>query len=272
MTINVSLIRSSERAHYIMQLASYFSELTDLPGVRFAYTHRLKDIWYNQAYDIEWHSKDIIPLKSIIEEYCSKRDRLPCIYLTPAVKPADLGKRLEEIGYGKFEEETWMFYDFKENSKPYIMPTEISVVEVKSAKEFEMFAGVYRKGLPGPEVEKYIQAVADGLRYIPPLVNIWYFVAKYSDEPAGMLSLLTVGEYAGIYAVATIEKFRGKGVCKALTLHAGRVAERAGSKHMFLQTVVGGDSEIVFRKLGYETLYVREGYTTKDVIAKLQHG
>jgi GNAT superfamily N-acetyltransferase len=272
MNINNTLIRESERSHYIMQLSSYFSELTDLPGVRFSYTHLFTDIWYNQAYDINWNSEDFDQLIRTIEGYCKNRDRLPCIYLTPASKPDKIQEFLKERDYDKFENEAWMFYDFAENKKPYAMPKEITINEVQSDKDLEVFSEVYRQGLPGPEVEKYIQATIDGLRNKPPLVDIRYFVASYEGEPASMLSLLKIGHYAGIYAVATVEKFQQKGMARALNRHAATLAKDMGAKYMFLQTVVGEDSETVFKKLGYQTWYEREGFTTKEVISSLEHG
>jgi len=272
MNISNSLIRESERAHYIMQLSSYFSELTDLPGVRFAFTHLFTDIWYNQAYDINWSADKFDQLISTVEDYCKRRDRFPCLYLTPASKPDEIRDILKARGYDKFEDEAWMFYDFEENKKPYSMPKEISISEVSSDKDLEIFAEVYRQGLPGPEVEKYIQATIDGFHNKPPLVDIRYFVAFYEREPASMLSFLKVEQYVGIYAVATIGKFQKKGLARALNRHAAGLAENMGAKYMFIQTVVGEDSETGFNKLGYKTWYVRDGFTTKDVISSLEHG
>lgn len=265
-------IRQCERAHYLMQLASYFSELTDMPGVRFAYTDKLKDIWYNQAYDITVSDKDVDKLVKIIENYLASRDRLPCIYLSPATRPNKLSKLLEAYEYGQFESEAWMFYNYEENAKPYKKPSQITIQEIKNDKDLDVFSDVYRLGLPGPEVEHYVQAVVDGYKYPPALVDISYFVAHYNDKPAGMISLLKIGEFVGVYAVATIEEYQGKGIGKSLIRHVGELSERAGCKYVFLQTVVGETGEAVFQKLGYETLFVRDGYTTKSVIAQLQHG
>jgi len=272
MRIPNRLIRETERAHYLMQLSSYFSELIDRPGVRFAYTFRFTDIWYNQAYDIEWDPNQMDELLLVIEKFLSSKDRLPCIYVTPAVKPEDIGGLLEERGYGKFETEAWMFYDFEWNKKPAMDAEGISITEVKSDKELEIFSEVYRKGLPGPEVELYIDSVVDGMRFKPPMVDMWYFIANFNGEPAGMASLLKIGEFAGLYAVATIEQFQNKGICRSLCRFIGEFAAQNNANHLFLQTVVGEESEIVFRKVGYKTLYVRDGFTTKEEIENLKHG
>jgi GNAT superfamily N-acetyltransferase len=272
MNTNKELIRNSERAHYIMQLCSYFNELSDFEGMRYAYTSLLSDIWYNQAYDIITTESKFDSLLQKIIETCKSKDRLPCIYLSPVSEPSNIRELLEKRNFGKFEDESWMFYNFSKFPTNGQKSSDISIKLVENDNDKEIFADIYRKGLPGPEVEKYIQATMIGLENKPPLVDIWYMNAFYKNKPAGMLSLLKIGEYAGVYAVATIEEFQNKGVAKALSEFAAEIAKQNEVKHLFLQTVSGEESEEIFKKLGYETLYVRDGYTTNDVISKLMHG
>lgn len=265
-------IRASERAHYIMQLASYFTELTDEAGVRFAYTNRLSDIWYNQAYDIDCNEDEFSSLMTRIETYFQRRERTPCIYLSPATTPPNASDLLGNRDYAQFESEAWMFYDLGQLKSDYVQPASISISEVTWERDFEMFADIYRRGLPGPEVEKYIDATREGQRYKPSLVDIRYFVGKYEGEPAGMISLLQIGRYAGVYAVATVEEFKKKGLARALNMHVCREAAANGADTIFLQTVSGEHAETVFQRLGYSTLYLRDGYTTRSAVEGLQHG
>ena len=265
-------IRATERAHYVMQLSSYFTELTDEAGVRFAYTSRLNDIWYNQAYDIDSTESEFDILMNRIGKYFQGRDRTACLYLSPATNPANCAELLDNYDYAQFEIEAWMFYDLGEARSDYVQSKSITISEVTWERDFEIFADIYRRGLPGPEVEKYIDATRDGQRYKPPLVDIRYFVGKYDGEPAGMISLLQIGRYAGVYAVATVEEFKRKGLARALNSHVCRLAITQGAESIFLQTVSGEDAEAVFQRLGYSTLYVREGYTTSSAVKGLQHG
>ena len=101
------LIRECERAHYFMQLSSYFSELTDLPFVSFAYTKYVTDTWYNQAYNINYTALDFTQAKfeeilKTCESFLSERNREACFYLTPATLPSNFGQLLEKQGYGIF--------------------------------------------------------------------------------------------------------------------------------------------------------------------------
>lgn len=270
--MDVATVRQTERAHYLMQLGSYFSELADRPGVRFATTHKFADTWYNQAYDVACTEDEAAGVILTVTEYLQKRHRLPCIYLTPAVTPPSFAKILEESGFGEFEREAWMFYDFAENTRPSDGPKSLSIRPVSSREDLEAFAYVYRDGFPGPEVEDYIAAAIDGFRRQSPLVDIFFCLAYCEGEPAGIISRYRLGKYAGVYDVATVEKFRTRGVARALTRHVGRQAKDLGCECVFLQTVVGDVGEKAFAKLGYETRYVRHGYTTKEAIATLDHG
>lgn len=265
------LIRTAERSHYIMQLSSYFTELTDLPGIRFAYTNKLSDAWYNQAYDFRCKSDECDVTINRMEKYFSSRDRLPIVYLTEASSPKEIGELLKGKGYASFDQEAWMFYDF---NQPIITNTNnsIDIINVNNEEELSLFAEVYRKGLPGPEVEKYIESVVDGFRSMPPLVSINYFLAYMQGQPAGMASVLNHGVFAGVYAVATIPEFQRQGCAKALTSKVIETARSKGAQHIFLQTGAGDESEVTFNKLGFRTEFVREGFTHEEAIDGMEHG
>ena len=270
--VHRQLVRQTERAHYVMQLSVYFSELADLPGVRFACTHRFADTWYNQAYDVVCTEGDAAGLIGTIHDYLRSRDRLPCVYLSPAVEPASFAGLLEGAGFGEFETEAWMFYDFTETDAPGLIPDAIDVRQVSTDADLEAFAHVYRDGFPGPEVEMYIGAAVDGFRHQSPLVDTFLYLASWEGEPAGIVSLYRLGAFAGVYDVATVGSWRRRGIARALLRRAGMQARDMGCDYLFLQTVAGEVGEKAFARLGYSTRYVRRGYTTKDAIAGLRHG
>ncbi len=271
MGLDLAIVRNVERAHYLMQLSAYFSELTDIAGVRFAYTNKLDDVWYNQAYDINFDGTRVDDLIETVESYFSRRDRRPCLYTSPTSKPAELTDLLQAKGYGKFDDEAWMFYDFSlRDNRP--LHRDISISEVRDEIDVAMFAEIYREGLPGPAIESYIDAAIEGLRYRPPLVSISYFTCTYQERPAGIACLHRIGHYAGLYAVATIPAFQQKGVARALINHISQLAKHEDVKFLFLQTGAGEESEQIFEKLGFKTRFIREGFTRNDTISTLQHG
>lgn len=273
--MNNQIIREIERIHYLMQLASYFSELTDLPGISYAYTKFVSDTWYNQAYNISIKEDD--SLKQRFEEllrssegFFSARNRATCFYLTPASVPSQLGKLLEANDYMVFDEEAWMFLD----PNKYVhgrTNDNIRIVEVRE-DTLPVFGDVYRRTLPGPEVNGYIDCVVNGFISKPPLVDIKYYLAYVEDIPIGMLSLLCLSRYAGLYAIAVDENYQKIGACRAMLTSAVEHCKKSNIEYMFLQTGHDTDSETIFKHMGFVTEFVRNGYAQKSIVDTMQHG
>lgn len=263
------IIRKCERAHYIMQLSSYFSELCDFPGVSFAYSDLVTDTWYNQAYNIHGIDSNEEILKRSIQ-YFDKNNREICFYLSPASIPQDFHVFLNEEGFVQCDSEAWMFYDF---TKDLCFPSNSNIVIKKVTEEYlNLFGEVYRNTLPGPEVNEYIQCVKNGFLSAPPLVDIQYYIAFYQNMPVGMLSLVSFEKYSGLYAVAVDNSYQNKGVCKALVSTAVKECKRRGTQYLFLQTGDGEDSQRAFEHLHFKTEFVRSGYVRESFSDSIQHG
>lgn len=276
--MNNEIIKRCERAHYFMQLSSYFSELKDLPGVSFAYTELVSDTWYNQAYNIhnvsnskskelETYMEDILQKSSA---FFNNHNRETCFYLTPATTPANFDVFLQSKGFAKFDEEAWMFFDFSQNISVK-SDSNITIKDVEN-NNLQLFGQIYQKTLPGPEVEGYIKCVKNGFLSQPPLVDIKYFMAFYNNIPVGMLSLLSFEKYSGLYAVAVDEDYQNKGICKALVSAAVDACKKRGTEYLFLQTGNGESSQQAFEHMNFRTEFIRTGYIKESVLNNIQHG
>ena len=270
--MDAETIRRAERAPYFMQLNTYFSELIDVPEARFACTDRFRDTWYNQAYDVVCPEAAIPQVIDRIRTVLEQRDRFPCVYLSPATQPAAaFASRLEADGFVLFERESWMFCSPDDGGRTGRDLPGLQIERVTSARGFERFSEVYREAFPGPEVERYIEALWDSVRHAGALVESCLFLACLGGRPVGILSLYCLGKYAGVYDVATAVTFRRRGIARALLDHACRYAGRLGSEQVFLQTVSGEEGEEAFLKAGFRTRFVRPGYVTEEG-ASLSHG
>ena len=268
-----SLIRESVRIHYFMQLSSYFSELVDCEGVSFAFSDHVTDTWYNQAYGIALDNpncnQDFSSTIRKCENVFQARNRTPCFYFTSASVPKNYKTKIRNCGYDEFDNESWMFF-----SEDLYVPKRNKKIKIKSVtpRLLDTFAEFYRIGLPGPEVEGYVKCVLNGFMRKPPLVNIKYYLAFFNDVPVGMISLLTMEKYAGLYAVAVDENYQRMRICSTLVDTAIQECKKNNIKHIFLQTGYGEDSEKAFSQMGFKTEFVRIGYAQKTVINNLQHG
>ena len=258
-------IKALEQLHYTMQLGGYFTELKHIPGADCAFTTRFTDVWYNQAYNIDNTANPRETLESI-ENYFRERDRHSCVYTSVATNKSFVSE-LEKQGYGVFEEESWMFAPVINEGSDKSDFKISAVIET-----YEDFATVYRLGLPGPEVEDYIEAAIHIHKNTPEGIQIDYLIAYQDNQPVGMLGLHLTNQIGGVYAVATVPEFRGKGVANALNSEAHKLAQAANCTHLMLQTVSGETSEKVFKKMGYQTEFIRTGYVPAKVAKSLTHG
>jgi GNAT superfamily N-acetyltransferase len=78
------------------------------------------------------------------------------------------------------------------------------------------------------------------------------FVGYVEDEPACCSLLLITGDWAGIYWVGSLERYRRRGFGAAVTAHAVNAGLAAGCRSATLQASKLG--EPVYRGLGFTTV------------------
>jgi GNAT superfamily N-acetyltransferase len=75
------------------------------------------------------------------------------------------------------------------------------------------------------------------------------FIASVDGQPAASSSVCIEDGVAGVYCVATLEGFRGRGLGTAVTRAAVAYAARHGAKHALLHATEMG--EPIYRKIGF---------------------
>ena len=78
-----------------------------------------------------------------------------------------------------------------------------------------------------------------------------FYLGSVAGEPAGVTLLLTTGEVAGIYAVATVPALRQHGVASTLLARALEDAKALGCSVFSLQVSQGSYAEGLYRKQGF---------------------
>jgi GNAT superfamily N-acetyltransferase len=82
--------------------------------------------------------------------------------------------------------------------------------------------------------------------------NLANFIAEVDGQPAACSSVCIKDGVAGVYCVATIERFRGKGLGGAVTRAAMRYAHERGIRHALLHASEMGVS--VYKRIGFEEI------------------
>ena len=83
-------------------------------------------------------------------------------------------------------------------------------------------------------------------------VDVRYFAARADGEIASYCELFSDGETAQVESVMTLERFRGRGLAKAVVSYAVRVALDTGHSLVFLVAEDEDWPKELYRRLGFE--------------------
>lgn len=128
---------------------------------------------------------------------------------------------------------------------PAVAVVRTTAAALRAAREAQILG--YPWGTP--EVARQLLDARD---HIP--VETRHFAVFADGEPASWAELYVEGGVAQVEAVATLERFRGRGLAGAVVLHAVAEARRAGADLVFLCAEAGGKARGLYRRLGFEEI------------------
>ncbi len=199
-------------------------------------------------------------LQQTVESFYAERGIAPCFKVTPLTAPADLEGRLQAAGYRLAGTRSTMLL-----TGPLLDPSpsqspEISIQVARSEDDIRVFTRTQIAGFDAPaDFEPWF---LETNRRNVSRPDHRYYIARINGEPVGVTLLLTSPPgVAGIYAVATLESMRGRGVATALMAQAVQDAHQAGHRLVSLMTDTGEYPEQFYEKLGFVTVYHSRFYT-----------
>ena len=214
-------------------------------------------IW-NYAGSIQTTESACEELISNVESFFSERDMPTTFKINPLTEPPTLQANLEERGYTLITEATTML--FGGSLRLFVMSNK-TFIERVGVDQIETFTTTQLDGFESGR-EWFPWFLETNRRNVERNDHV-YYLAKHDDQPAAvLLAITTPKDVCGIYAVATLPEFRGKGIASTLIGHVISDAERAGIEHITLSTATGGPAEGYFQKLGFESAYVSRFYQT----------
>jgi ribosomal protein S18 acetylase RimI-like enzyme len=180
----------------------------------------------------------------------------------PFHTPADLGARLERAGITSVGSGPAMALDLRDLPGPEAGPAGPAGLEIRGVTD-EAALRVYIKVLgaePPPEgappifrpaiVRAILAHTGPRLRLDPTPMR---YVGWVDGRPVAASRLSLAGGTAGIYAVATLPAFRGRGIGRAMTLAPLRAARELGYRIATLQSTEAGFG--VYRGLGFVEVF-----------------
>lgn len=212
-------------------------------------------IW-NFAGAIQTTESEIEELIAKVEKFFAKQNMHSAFKINPLTQPESLQANLEERSYKLITEATTML--FGGSLRLFVISNKTQIERV-NLDNIEAFTTTQLDGF-GSGREWFAWFLETNTRNVDRNDHAFY-LAKHENEPAGVLLTITTPEdVCGIYAVATLPKFRGKGIASALIGHVISDAERAGIEQITLSTATGGPAEGYFKKLGFASAYVSRFY------------
>jgi GNAT superfamily N-acetyltransferase len=177
--------------------------------------------------------------------------RVPMFWwVGPWSRPANLGKHLERHGFIHAGDTPAMAVDLRTLHEEPQKIAGLVVAPVKDLETLRTWARVAAIGTEFPErFHDELVALEVGVGLEPRGRHYTRYVAYQDDEAVGTSALLLHAGVAGIFAVATIPRARGRGIGTALTLAPLLEASRRGYRVGTLQSSPMGFP--VYRRLGF---------------------
>jgi ribosomal protein S18 acetylase RimI-like enzyme len=178
-------------------------------------------------------------------------------WLGPQDRPAELPELLEAAGLTNTETETAMAVDLR--VLPALqLPEGLKIERVRSMSQLEDFARVLASLWMPPDeqlIAFYRLTAHELLKNDCPLR---LYVGYWQREPVSTAELCLAGEGVGLYNVATLEAYRGRGFGSALTLYPLLEGRAAGHRFGVLQAAEDGFH--IYQRLGFHALGIYREY------------
>ena len=130
-------------------------------------------------------------------------------------------------------------------------PAGVSVRHADDDASLAQVVKVVTEGYPVPEVaaEFFVHGIHRSHRGSVTAAN---FIATVDGEPAACAAVIVRDGVAGIFCVATIERFRGRGLGALVTRAATAHGFASGARHALLHASPMGDP--IYRKIGFQEI------------------
>lgn len=189
-----------------------------------------------------------------IENEFAKLKRTPAIYFEDNSTLRGNITFLQNGGYTQEWRDSWMFYESVLENNDNFRNIKIVKTEEDLQVFLETFNACYQKNDPqNPygEVTDYLKGSKNRWMKHHTSKVIQYFIAFDKDEPVAVAALTSLKGLGYISAVGSLQKVRGGGFGKQISLFAVYISQQMGNKHHFLLTEVGGYPHKFYQHIGF---------------------
>jgi GNAT superfamily N-acetyltransferase len=175
---------------------------------------------------------------------------VPMFWWTSSVDtPSGLPARLRACGFSPLGNAPGMAADLQTACPDAPTPAGLAIAEVRIDSALREWNRVFAEGFALPDFARdaFLELFRSARQADPD--GVFHFTASLDGRTVAAASLVPAAGVAGIYNVATLEAFRGRGIGTALTRELMRLAREMGFRAAVLIATPQGYS--VFHKLGF---------------------
>lgn len=248
-------MRNLIQKHVSANLGIYFdtdSQISD--AMHYASSSQIRDYYWNFAY--RWDERHVSETEAaVVRESAQAQDRTPAAW----------GRHGTELptGWRVASTETWMIARFdgiRDGDTP--ADISISIADHVTDEMVDVFNDAYSSG-GDPTSVGYFELpmeYGEAFRGTSPQSPARAILVR-ADEGGtcvGIATLVILGDFAGLYSVATRRSHRRSGVGRAVSGAALREGRAMGAQHCFLQTEPDSPVEEMYQSLGFKRAFLGE--------------
>lgn len=227
-------------------------EVFEKHGVR-CYSSYLPYALHNRVVSTLSNEEDLPFIIEEVSNYYQSKNK-PFMWMTwPGVdKPDNLDNQLVKYGFESVDSMPGMALKLKDLCDERVNIVGLEITEVRTNEELAIFSEVSRAGFG------LTKEIAEGFE----LMNTILFdqpeygtlyIARFNGKPVAASSVAYDSGVAGIYAVCTLEEYRGKGIGNAITMQPLLEAKSKGYELAILHSSRQGYN--VYKKIGFQEYY-----------------
>ncbi len=247
------------------------SDIFDLEFSKIIYCEGDKTAFWNYAL-----IKNQINKKQLleVEERMESLQRKPAFYLENKKENQEIVKFLKSEGYKLSFEDSWMFFDDKEE---HFFNNSVEIKKVESKKDLNEFLETFNKSYQDDDPQNPYGSQRD---YAEVTKKAWLehnkkgrpetlecFVAYQGNNPVAVATLSNKDRLGYIFNVGSTRDTRGKGFGKAVSLFCVNRSKEKGNKAHFLATEEGGYPNEFYKRIGFRTHFTASGFVKRLILS-----
>jgi GNAT superfamily N-acetyltransferase len=188
-------------------------------------------------------------IRETVEFFRARQQKEFDWWLTPGLETSDWGKQLEAYGLKFQNGSPGMAINLNDLPETVLLPDNTKISRVENADEMRTWAKTFTIGyeLPPDWEAPLLDMMLASLHG-----EMTSYITRVNDQPVAVSSVFRDAGVAGIYNVATLPEWRGKGLGAAVTLQPLLDARAQGYRAGILQSSELGYK--VYQRLGFKDL------------------